>query len=52
MTSAVQFFQHAFVSFPPPGIAMIAVNSSITLFVLAIGIVVFQSESKFFDDWL
>lgn len=52
MTSAVQFFQHAFVDFPAPGMAMIAINAAITTLFLILGIWIFQRESKFFDDWL
>jgi len=52
MTSAVQFFQNAFINYPAPGLAMIGCNALITLITLIIGVRVFQSESKFFDDWL
>lgn len=52
MTAPVQFFQHAFVNFPAPGVAMISVNATIIIFVLIMGILIFQKESKYFDDWL
>ncbi len=52
MTSAVQFFQKAFVDFPAPGVAMISINAAITILVLVLSIWIFQRESKYFDDWL
>jgi len=52
LTAVVQFFQNAFVSASPPGPAMIAANTLITLLIVFIGIKVFKSESKNFDDWL
>jgi ABC-2 type transport system permease protein len=52
MTSVVQFFQHFFVDFPLPGIAMISMNGIISILVLILGITIFRIESKLFDDWL
>lgn len=52
MTSVVQFFQNAFINYPAPGLAMIACNGAIAITTFIIGVWVFQSESKLFDDWL
>jgi lipopolysaccharide transport system permease protein len=52
MVSILQFFQHAFLDFPLPGIAMLSVNSAVIFIVFVGGIVIFQRESKNFDDWV
>jgi ABC-type polysaccharide/polyol phosphate export permease len=48
----VQLFQNALVSAPAPGIGMFLENTLITVAVFVLGIYVFKSESKNFDDWL
>ena len=52
MTSVIQFLQHSFLNMPLPGTAMILINSGITLITLVLGIIVFNKESKNFDDWV
>ena len=52
LTSVMQLFQNALVSAPPPGPAMLLVNTTIILFVVILGIRLFGSESKNFDDWV
>jgi len=52
MTSILQLFQHAFIQFPMPGVAMLGINSFVILCVLIVGIYVFRKESKNFDDWV
>lgn len=52
MVSVVQSFQAAMVSAAPPGPAMIMSNLLITISILLIGIVVFNRESRNFDDWI
>lgn len=52
LTSVMQLFQNALVSAPPPGPAMLLVNTTIILFVVILGVRLFSSESKNFDDWI
>lgn len=52
LTSVVQFFQNAFVFAPLPHTDIILVNALLIMGVLFLGIWVFRSESKNFDDWL
>lgn len=52
MTSIIQFFQHSLVNFPAPGIGMFTINTLIIIAVCIIGVIFFQMQSKFFDDWL
>jgi len=52
LTSVMQLFQNALVSAPPPGPAMLLVNTAIILFVVILGVRIFGSESKNFDDWV
>jgi lipopolysaccharide transport system permease protein len=52
MTSILQLFQNAFIRYPAPGPAMLTVNITVIIVVLALGIYVFTKESKNFDDWL
>jgi len=52
MTSILQLFQHAFISYPLPGPAMLVSNFVVIVFVLVLGIHFFQRESKYFDDWV
>ena len=52
LTSIIQLFQHAFLGLPPPGPAMLSANISVIVIVTIIGIKVFISLSKTFDDWL
>ncbi|MEK7166144.1 MAG: ABC transporter permease [Patescibacteria group bacterium] len=52
MTSIMQLFQYVFASAPPPGVGMLAINGSINLLFLVLGIFIFKKESKNFDDWV
>ncbi len=52
LTSVVQLFQYGFVGAAQPGPLMLLINGIIILLVFVIGIVVFQRESKLFDDWV
>jgi len=52
MVSIFQLFQSAFIDYPPPGPAMLTVNIAVILVILFLGIVVFQKESRNFDDWV
>lgn len=52
LTSVMQLFQNALVSAPSPGTAMLLVNTTIILFIVILGVRIFSSESKNFDDWV
>jgi lipopolysaccharide transport system permease protein len=52
MTSILQLYQFAFINYPPPGPAMLTANITVIIVVLVVGIMVFQKESKNFDDWV
>jgi ABC-type polysaccharide/polyol phosphate export permease len=52
LTSVLQLLQHGFLNMPPPGIAMILMNTTIIVVLLVTGIIVFKKESKNFDDWI
>lgn len=52
MTSIVQLFQFVFAGASPPGIGMLGINGVINIAFLILGIMVFQKESKNFDDWV
>lgn len=52
MVSILQLFQHGILNFPAPGPAMLTANISGIILVLVLGIVIFQRESKYFDDWI
>lgn len=52
MTSIIQLFQHALVSAPPPGIAMLTSNIIVIIIVFILGIKIFKKEDKYFDDWI
>jgi lipopolysaccharide transport system permease protein len=52
MTSILQLFQYAFINYPMPGPAMLTINIIVILVILILGIIVFQKESKNFDDWV
>jgi ABC-type polysaccharide/polyol phosphate export permease len=52
MVSVIQLFQHAFISFPLPGPAMLTANIFTTVCICILGIYVFRKESKNFDDWI
>lgn len=52
MTSILQLFQHALLDAPMPGPAMLVSNSVVIALVATLGILVFNRESKTFDDWL
>lgn len=52
LTSVFQFFQHALLDKPLPGIGMITMNIVVIAVSLTLGVYVFQKESKNFDDWI
>lgn len=52
LTSIVQLFQHALIGAPAPGPAMLVSNISVMLGMSLLGILIFEKESKTFDDWL
>lgn len=52
MTSIIQLFQYALLKTPPPGLAMISINFLVITAIVMTGIIVFNSESKNFDDWV
>jgi lipopolysaccharide transport system permease protein len=52
MTSVVQLMQHGFLGASPPGIAMLSSNIIATIMIFLLGLSVFRSESKNFDDWI
>lgn len=52
MTSVLQFFQHGFLNKPLPGPAMLSINTALILMIFISGIVIFDRESKNFDDWV
>lgn len=52
LTSILQLFQHAFIGYPPPGPAMLAINTMIIIVVFVFGWLIFARESRNFDDWV
>jgi ABC-type polysaccharide/polyol phosphate export permease len=52
LTSILQLFQHAFVGAVLPGIAMLASNIAVIILISFLGVVVFQHEHTYFDDWV
>lgn len=52
MTSILQLMQHGFLGQPLPGVAMITINTFLILLTLAVGIYMFEKESRNFDDWI
>lgn len=52
LTSCVQFMQHALVGSALPGWFMFTSNTFAIIVILVLGIVIFNRESKNFDDWL
>ncbi len=52
LTSILQLMQHALVGAALPGPAMLASNLLVIALVTILGILIFRSESKNFDDWL
>lgn len=52
LTSTLQFLQNAFLGEPLPGLAMIGSNLLIIIVIIILGILVFNKESRNFDDWL
>ena len=52
MVSILQLFQNGILDFPMPGLAMLTANIFCILLTLIAGIIVFNRESKLFDDWL
>lgn len=52
LTSTIQLFQKALVDAPGPGWGMLASNILTTLIIDFLGVKIFLSESKNFDDWI
>ena len=52
MTSVVQLMQYGFLGASPPGIGMLSSNIVITIFIFLLGLIIFHSESRNFDDWV
>lgn len=52
LTAVMQLFQYALVDAPPPGWGMFTINTCLILYITVLGILIFQRESKNFDDWL
>jgi lipopolysaccharide transport system permease protein len=52
MTSILQLFQHAFIQYPPPGLAMLGINVAIIAITFICGIWMFSRKNKYFDDWV
>lgn len=52
MTSIVQLFQFTFLNKSLPDISIISINLIIIFMILILGILMFQKESKNFDDWI
>lgn len=52
LTSILQLLQMAFLGLPGPGPAMLLANSVVIAITMILGAMVFQHESKYFDDWL
>jgi lipopolysaccharide transport system permease protein len=52
MTSVVQLMQYGFLGASPPGIGMLSANIGATIMIFLLGLSVFRSESRNFDDWV
>ena len=52
MTTIIQLIQFGFLNATPPIINMFLSNLLIILFIFLLGLIVFSSESKNFDDWV
>jgi len=52
MTSIVQLFQYGLIDYPAPGLLMLTANIGIIIVVTVLGVIVFQRESRIFDDWV
>jgi lipopolysaccharide transport system permease protein len=52
LTSILQLYQHAILSAPAPGPAMLLSNVTVILVMTVLGILIFHDGSKTFDDWL
>lgn len=52
LTSAVQLVQHGFIGSPVPDSITLTANITATVIICTLGIVVFNKESKNFDDWV
>ena len=52
LTSILQLMQHALVGAALPGPAMLLSNILVILLIMILGILVFRTESRNFDDWL
>ena len=52
LTSILQLLQQALLGLPGPGPAMLLSNIGVISVITVVGIVIFQRESKYFDDWL
>ncbi len=52
LTSVLQLYQNALLGLPLPGPAMLMSNIGVAIIVLVVGVILFQKESKTFDDWV
>ncbi len=52
MTSIVQFFQYALMHYPLPTLSICVGNIFIIISITIMGSIIFQKESKNFDDWI
>jgi ABC-type polysaccharide/polyol phosphate export permease len=52
LTSILQLLQTAILGLPGPGPTMLLSNIIIIIIITILGILTFQHESKYFDDWL
>lgn len=52
LTSIMQLLQHALIGSAPPGPAMLITNGLMIISVTILGIIIFRTESKNFDDWI
>ena len=52
LTAIFQLFQYALLGSAPPGLLVLSSNLISTTLIIVLGILVFQKESKNFDDWV
>ena len=52
LTSILQLLQQAILGLPGPGPGMLLSNIGVIVVVTTLGIMMFERESKYFDDWL
>lgn len=52
LTVIVQLFSHALIGYPLPEVGLVVSNGLLTVVLLILGISIFHTESKNFDDWV